>query len=452
MNKQFPLLLDLFPNASVGYSLRKLRTGATNSIRVRRNVDNTEQDIGFIGNNLDTNSMLNFVGANLWTFSEEWDNVVYTKSGLNTSGVPNYINVEIAPDTTLTADKIIESNISQGHLSSRQFLVTNGETYNVSVYLKYGGRNAQISSAISSLATYQVDVDLINGTLSNNTFPTTPILTNVGNNWYRLSYSVTANITQTRTALTITLQNISAPNPINYLGDGVSGVFVWGFQLSQTLSVKTYQKTTINFGGNGFIARWYDQSTNNNHADQSALFGSQAQIVSNGNLILDADTGKITSNWTLDRYTLTTGISTNTQYFSVSMWRRGATATDSLVHLANLTGNAPCTLWWAGTATSFSVRSYMSTLFNYGVISTVGRCILTSLRNSSNLKVAYRNGVQLALTSVQTPQVGTLNTFGQLSPTVFTSGQYQEYVYWDSEQSLNRLAIETNINNYWNAF
>ena len=452
MNKQIPLLLDLFPNASVGYSLRKLRIGATNSIRVRRNVDNAEQDIGFSGNNLDTNSMLNFVGANLWTFSEEWDNAVYTKTGLNTSGTPNYINVEIAPDTTLTADKIIESNISQGHLSSRQFLVTNGETYNVSVYLKYGGRNAQISSAISSLATYQVDVDLINGTLSNNTFPTTPTLTNVGNNWYRLSYSVTATITQTRTALAITLQNLSAPNPINYLGDGVSGVFVWGFQLSQTSSVRLYQKTVASAGGNGFISKWYDQSINNNHAEQPTLLGSQAQIVSNGNLILDADTGKITSTWTLDRYNLTSGISTNTQYLSISMWRRGSTATDSLTHLGNAIGNTPTPLWWAGSGTSFSVRSYMSTIFSYGIVSTIGRCIITSLRNSSNLKVAYRNGVQLSLTSVQAPQVGTLTTFGQLSTSLYTSGQYQEYIYWDSDQSANRVAIETNINNYWNAY
>lgn len=451
MNKQIPLLLDLFPNASVGYSLRKLRIGATNSIRVRRNVDNAEQDIGFSGNNLDTNSMLNFVGANLWTFSEEWDNAVYTKTGLNTSGTPNYINVEIAPDTTLTADKIIESNISQGHLSSRQFLVTNGETYNVSVYLKYGGRNAQISSAISSLATYQVDVDLINGTLSNNTFPTTPTLTNVGNNWYRLSYSVTATITQTRTALIITLQNLSAPNPINYLGDGVSGVFVWGFQLSQTSSVRAYQKTVASAGGNGFIAKWYDQSINNNHADQSTLFGSQAQIVSNGNLILDADTGKITSNWTTDRYNLTNGISTNTQYFSISMWRRGATATDQLVHLGNLSAVIPCTLWWTANASAYSVRSYMTTLLNYQSVSTIGRCIMTSLRNSANLKVAYRNGVQLTNTVTQSPSAGTLTTFGQLN-TAFTSGQYQEYIYWDSDQSANRVAIETNINNYWNAY
>ena len=41
---------------TVAYSLRKLSSSATNAIRVRRSSDNTEQDIGFSGDNLDTTS------------------------------------------------------------------------------------------------------------------------------------------------------------------------------------------------------------------------------------------------------------------------------------------------------------------------------------------------------------------------------------------------------------
>jgi len=58
------LLLDLYPNASAAYSLRKLRTAYSGSaIRVRRSSDNSEQDIGFVDNELDTSSLLSFVGA-----------------------------------------------------------------------------------------------------------------------------------------------------------------------------------------------------------------------------------------------------------------------------------------------------------------------------------------------------------------------------------------------------
>jgi len=45
-------------------SLRKLISTATKSIRVRRSSDNTEQDIGFTGDVLDTSALSSFVGAN----------------------------------------------------------------------------------------------------------------------------------------------------------------------------------------------------------------------------------------------------------------------------------------------------------------------------------------------------------------------------------------------------
>jgi hypothetical protein len=59
------LLLDDYPNAAAAYSLRKLDKDYTGSaIRVRRSNDNTEQDIGFVGTELDTASLKTFVGAN----------------------------------------------------------------------------------------------------------------------------------------------------------------------------------------------------------------------------------------------------------------------------------------------------------------------------------------------------------------------------------------------------
>ena len=59
------LLLDLFPNAKVAYSVRKLKSNYSGSaIRVRRSSDNAEQDIGFIGVNLDETALITFVGSN----------------------------------------------------------------------------------------------------------------------------------------------------------------------------------------------------------------------------------------------------------------------------------------------------------------------------------------------------------------------------------------------------
>ena len=58
------LLLDSFPGAAVAYSLRKLDKDYTGSaIRVRRKSDNTESDIGFSGNYLDTAALKTFAGT-----------------------------------------------------------------------------------------------------------------------------------------------------------------------------------------------------------------------------------------------------------------------------------------------------------------------------------------------------------------------------------------------------
>ena len=60
-----PMLLDVYNGAASAYSLRKLKTAISpNAIKVRRSSDSTSQDIGFdVNGNLDTSSLLSFVGA-----------------------------------------------------------------------------------------------------------------------------------------------------------------------------------------------------------------------------------------------------------------------------------------------------------------------------------------------------------------------------------------------------
>jgi hypothetical protein len=58
-------VLDLYPNASGAYSLRKLRSAyAGSAVRIRRSSDNTETDIGFLSNgDFDSASAVSFCGA-----------------------------------------------------------------------------------------------------------------------------------------------------------------------------------------------------------------------------------------------------------------------------------------------------------------------------------------------------------------------------------------------------
>ena len=55
-----PYILDLVPGATVAYSLRRLSSTSTRSIRIRRDSDSAELDIGFIGYALDIDSINTF--------------------------------------------------------------------------------------------------------------------------------------------------------------------------------------------------------------------------------------------------------------------------------------------------------------------------------------------------------------------------------------------------------
>lgn len=69
-----PLLLDTYAGAAASYSLRKLRTAYSgNCIRVRRSSDNTSLNIGFTNNQLDTASLLSFVGSGSGYISTWYD-------------------------------------------------------------------------------------------------------------------------------------------------------------------------------------------------------------------------------------------------------------------------------------------------------------------------------------------------------------------------------------------
>ena len=81
-------LLDTYTGATGAYSLRKLRsTYNGNCIRVRRSSDNTSQDIGFVNNELDTTSLLSFVGANNGFVSIWYDQAGTSNMIQNTSSI-----------------------------------------------------------------------------------------------------------------------------------------------------------------------------------------------------------------------------------------------------------------------------------------------------------------------------------------------------------------------------
>ena len=121
----FTGLLDTYTGAAAAYSLRKLRSGYSGSaIKVRRSSDNTEQDIGFVDNELDTTSLASFCsGTN--GFVTTW----YDQSG----------NGNDAEQTTA-------ANQPKIYDSSSGVIEENGKPT-----LKFDGTNDFLSNTLSSI-------------------------------------------------------------------------------------------------------------------------------------------------------------------------------------------------------------------------------------------------------------------------------------------------------------
>lgn len=98
-------ILDLYPNATAAYSLRKLRSVYTGyAINVRRSNDNVSQDIGFDSlGNLDTALLLSFVGANNG-FVTQW----YDQSG-NGRGISE-VTLAYQPQIVNSGSLYLDSN------------------------------------------------------------------------------------------------------------------------------------------------------------------------------------------------------------------------------------------------------------------------------------------------------------------------------------------------------
>lgn len=168
---------------------------------------------------------------NLLIRSQEFDNAAWNKAASSVSA-----NVATAPDGTTTADKIVESSTNETH-AIFQSVGNVGSVYTVSVYVKADGRNFVLIGNTQ----HAVSVDLTTGVVSvaTGSFISTGSQ-DAGNGWWRVYFTVTVALQQW--IIYTSIDGVFANR--TYLGDGTSGVLVWGAQLEQRSSVTAYTATT----------------------------------------------------------------------------------------------------------------------------------------------------------------------------------------------------------------
>ena len=240
-------LYGIWPSTSSATTL-DLTFTRSSSNKTRTNIRGVIQDVPY----------------NLVSYSEEFNNDVWSRSNSSIS-----TNTTIAPNGSLTADTLIENTANNFHqlgLSPAITTLTN-TTYTFTVYAKSfsGNRFIGISPVnAGAQGNNQIAVfDLVNGVFLGNAIvpsPSTPsgttfttdntFIESVGNGWYRIGARV--NVSGTNYSCTIRLLNGFSEGTStgqSYTGDGTSGVYIWGAQLSQETAVQPYLKTTnrLNF-------------------------------------------------------------------------------------------------------------------------------------------------------------------------------------------------------------
>lgn len=171
---------------------------------------------------------------------EQRINVCLQSENLGTTWTQNYVsaslNVAVAPDGNTTADKIVENTASAIHGVDQQTTFT-AVPYTLSFYAKKDGRT-WIRAFFSGLASTWFNID--SGTVGTVASGFTASIVDAGNGWYRCSISGTAAAGTLSSGV-----RMATGDGINtYLGDGVSGVFLWGAQLEAGAFPTSYIPTT----------------------------------------------------------------------------------------------------------------------------------------------------------------------------------------------------------------
>lgn len=201
--------------------------------------------------------------SNLLLRSEEFDDASWGKDDVTLT-----VNAVIAPNGTLTADKVIPNTVSTSNHRLRQSQSTSAVSTSMSVYVKaaeyskFGLREGNVTGAYATF-------NLATGIVIESGTGGTGFIQSVGNGWYRCSLSFTAGASARVDLIPLPAAYTSGSPLYTYAGDGVSGIFVWGAQLEAGSFATSYIPTVAStvtrsadvasmLGTN--FSSWYNQS------------------------------------------------------------------------------------------------------------------------------------------------------------------------------------------------
>jgi hypothetical protein len=206
--------------------------------------------------------------TNLLTYSSDFSNAVWVLEG----GALKTPNTIIAPDGSLTGCKLYSDATTAIH-TLRQQVTTTAISYAYYIYAK-AGEKRRIVLRDNTVGREGV-FDLISGVVISSTGGSGSI-SSVGNGWYRCSIVGTLAAANTRLQIVVAGDTATSYATSAFLGDGYSGIYIWGAQLEAgsfaTSLIPTVASTVTraadqaSMTGTNFSS-WYNQAQGTVYVD-----------------------------------------------------------------------------------------------------------------------------------------------------------------------------------------
>lgn len=379
---------------AAAYSLRSLTGGDPLVVRVRRSSDNSEQDFNASG--VHSGALVNFVNQ-----------ILTLGTAVNGTGSFNNYTFTGASTTGFSADN------SSGGTGSAGFPYAFAD--NDVIVVRYTVTNFSSTSSLSPV---------IRGTNS------TSSLTSVASG----GSTVTANGTYTDT-ITATANGTHL-----MFGDANTG--------SYTIS----DFEIVSHSSNGFVETWYDQSGNGNNVAQTTS-GKQPKIVSSGSLVTVNSKASFKFDGTddfLERATYTQGtLSQPNTFFAVAKLDAYADENRKVYdsHLSTARN-----MLQLNTVGNGQFAHFAGTVAATGEDADADRHLFTSLINGSASNLRIDSTSKTTATTNTQGMTGIIIGANHDTADNFWDGDIQELIVYNSNQTSNFTALETNINSHYSIF